>query len=271
VKKPKSKMEMKLITPQIARQWLQKNTNNRPPNHARITAYSKLIVNQQWTDSNTAITFGIDGTLYDGQNRLMAVMKAAKPIYAWVMSNAPESARPNIDIGWRRSAANWLEMNSVKNSTNVSAALRMIWRHETGFENQRGGKGENHSAFTPSMAMEYLRRYPGVTEFASLVYSNKPPHGIMPATVCAYAYLFSRQDYALAVEFVKGMGEGYNPSLRPAFHQLREMIIKQPTTATPYARNFIAAFIIQAWNAERKGQNSFKRWNGVDTFPTIET
>jgi hypothetical protein len=96
-----------------------------------------------------------------------------------------------------------------------------------------------------------------------------PPRGIMPATVCAYACLFARHDYGLSVEFVKGMGDGFNPELRTAFHMLREMIIKQPRTATPYSRNFISAFFIQAWNAEVKKEKSFRRWNGATPFPKI--
>jgi hypothetical protein len=269
MKKPESTMSMVLVTPEKAREWLKKNTNNRSVSSARVKSYSDIMRADDWTESNASIMIGKTGELFDGQHRLMAVVQSGKSVWMWVAVGVDEGARCNIDIGMPRRAAAWLQMNGVKNASCVATALRLILRYEQEDLNATGG-GTVH--FTPKMAMDMIEAHPEVTEFAALVkrHSNNPPPGIALATMCAYGYLFSRYDYDLSIEFVKGMAKGYNPNQNPAFHKLREMIIRQRGNASPYTRRFVSAFMIQAWNAERKGEGEFKKWNGVSKFPKIE-
>ena len=65
--------EVIIITPDMAKAWLEKNTRNRSFNKVRVLAYAKEMLAGNWLDHHQGIAFYEDGTLADGQHRLAAV------------------------------------------------------------------------------------------------------------------------------------------------------------------------------------------------------
>lgn len=70
-------MTITIVTPDIAKQWLKQNTNNRKIKEAVVDAYAKDMLNGKWTINNDSITFDKNGILTNGQHRLMAVIKSS--------------------------------------------------------------------------------------------------------------------------------------------------------------------------------------------------
>ena len=66
------------ITPERAKQYLEKNTRNRTLRESKVAAYSRDMKNGDWMFTHQGIAFNCDGTLLDGQHRLAAIVDSGK-------------------------------------------------------------------------------------------------------------------------------------------------------------------------------------------------
>lgn len=127
----KATLEFVHITPEIAADWLKKNTNNyRNKTASTVQRYSTDMVNGLWTVNTATIAFTVSGILIDGQHRLQSVVDSGVAIWSYVMRNCPEDllTDPNQDKGKNRNAATYLIREGVKNPINVAGTLRCLYR-----------------------------------------------------------------------------------------------------------------------------------------------
>lgn len=132
-----------VVTPAIARQWLEKNYNNRPINRARVSLLKEQIDNDTFALTHQGIAFyGDFEELADGQHRLVAIAegdKCVELLVAWGLSKDTVHA---IDRGRPRSITNVLNFMGLSLSQQQTAACRCLWldyhaaRRETGWINQ---------------------------------------------------------------------------------------------------------------------------------------
>lgn len=116
--------EPETITPALAEQWLKtKNVRNRTPNLGRVAAIAADIVAGRWVENGATIGFGADDTLYDGQHRLMAIVKAGLPVRSIVVRGLAPEARDLIDMGGaNRSARDVVQITDGANVPHVHVA-----------------------------------------------------------------------------------------------------------------------------------------------------
>ena len=69
-----------IVTPEMAKQWLDQNTFNRPISHGRVSRYASDMANGYWKLNHQGIGFDNQGVLADGQHRLKAVIQCGKSI-----------------------------------------------------------------------------------------------------------------------------------------------------------------------------------------------
>ena len=69
--------KVQIITPELAEKYLEKNYNNyRHASSTAVNAYAEDMKNGNWELNGESIKFSENGSLIDGQHRLMAVVKA---------------------------------------------------------------------------------------------------------------------------------------------------------------------------------------------------
>ncbi len=120
------KLEQIKVTPAKAAEWLAKNTKNRGLSPCRVDSIARDITEGRWSvaESITApIMLHPDGTLANGQHRLSAIVKANKPVMAWVVMGLPADTR--IDNVRARTLADNLKMGGVKNAASIAAIARL--------------------------------------------------------------------------------------------------------------------------------------------------
>lgn len=118
------------ITPEIAKNYLQANTSNRPVRLSQVEKYANEMIEGTWnTDVIDPICISVNGNLINGQHRLMAVIKANKTIPMWVQYNLPESHYKIIDSGVGRTLYDRL---SVVNRKKISALTKSCFATEYG-------------------------------------------------------------------------------------------------------------------------------------------
>lgn len=87
------------VTPELAAQWLKVNTNNRRVYWGHVTALKNAFLRGEGRTTHQGIAFYIDGSLADGQHRLLAISMMPDGFYLEmnVTFDLPKESRQAID------------------------------------------------------------------------------------------------------------------------------------------------------------------------------
>lgn len=97
-------LQTQWVEPAVAEYILKRNAHNRPARQGRVNKYAATMADKMWTGNNT-LQFGVDGSLKDGQHRLMACVQAGVGFPAILIFGVTDEEVMNIDEGKTRSLA----------------------------------------------------------------------------------------------------------------------------------------------------------------------
>lgn len=130
------KTTLQTVSPQKASKWLKEaNTTNRVIRIAHVNRIKTAILSGKWIVTHQGIAFADDGSLIDGQHRLMAIEAAGRPVEIMVTTGVPKFHNGDvnlhtmdvIDCGKPRTTADQLHLlHGIHNSVLTTAAARMI-------------------------------------------------------------------------------------------------------------------------------------------------
>lgn len=174
-RKRKPYFERLKVSPQLAREWLELNTHNRPLKKSIVQQYAHEMKTGQWDAwTNQSIAFDTDGVLRDGQHRLRAIVAADTPVDCWVYLNMPPESTTSIDIGKGRTLADRME-----SAERITSLIRFCHVFINGNPTLKA---------TPKEAQAIYNKNPKGIEWASgLQYKT----GIPQATCAAIRYAFA--------------------------------------------------------------------------------
>lgn len=100
------KFKVVMMTPEWAEDLLEHNHSyNRNPKDKRIASYAREMASGLWRLTHQAIAVDEDGNLVDGQNRLMAVMRAGVEVPMVLVTGVPRKSMVGVDCGVTRNVA----------------------------------------------------------------------------------------------------------------------------------------------------------------------
>lgn len=121
---PKYGISFVRVSPEVASAWLTLNTRNRKAISSRVVEWSGLMGAGRWIAEANSIDFGADGTLFNGQHRLMAVVLGKHTVTMMVRRNCAEELLGALDTGETRSAAQVLQIEKgIATTKRVRAAV----------------------------------------------------------------------------------------------------------------------------------------------------
>lgn len=121
------------ITPRIAEQYLALNIeHNRKIRPSKVAAYALEMKRGQWQMTGETIKFDVDSHMFDGQHRLMAIVKSGVTLEMGVMRNAPRTAYDVVDSGLKRTDSDNLRRLGVANATLVASVARIVVAYDAG-------------------------------------------------------------------------------------------------------------------------------------------
>lgn len=272
-------IESEIITPAMAQNLLATNTRNRSISNRRIHEYTRQIRDGQWRANGETIKIAEDGTLIDGQHRLLAVVAAKKSIEAYVIRNLPLNCMDTIDIGRKRTCSDFLAIDGVKYSTAIAAGLNVIMAYKQ--YSQTGVLENNHftarSASIPSLIKAALRQNPGIIDSAQFIVNNKYIGRFIPRGIAVgLHYLFSEKDRILADDFFLKVSHGMDLKMGSPPLILRNRLLEAASNPSmEINRTYLIAYVIKAWNATKAGENmSVLRYAPTgakaESFPEIQ-
>jgi hypothetical protein len=256
------------VTPEMAVSFLANNPSNRSINPRAVGHLAEQMKQGLWCEHVSPIVFNERGALIDGQTRLSALIQYGKPLKMEIKRNVPDVVRPLIDTGRKRRASDWLLMLGIPNSSTVAGAARIFGAHKCGFLHRYWQRGD----FETVNIQRIVEAHPSIVEFSRRALHADAAHIIAPSQHAGMSTIFAEKDAALAAVFCDEMGVGFEPSVYPAFHRVRETILKERAVAkSQLSRAVVLAYLIKGWNATRTGRTlRLVRWTpGVEAFPEI--
>lgn len=122
-------VQLVTVTPEMARKLLDTSPRNRTINQKRVDKYAHDMIVGNWSPA-TMLIVDEDGHMVDAHHRLLAVIKAGKPIEMVKFTGLDKRFLPYIDTGRSRSAGDMLAfiegLDGVKSLRNKSALVRVV-------------------------------------------------------------------------------------------------------------------------------------------------
>lgn len=214
--------EVLLVTPEIAKAWLDQNINNRRLQKRMVETFARDMKEGNWGLTYDPIRFDKDGILIDGQHRLAACIQADTPFETLVIYRMENKLKDLIDTGKSRAMRDILTMRGLANTSHVATALRILLSEKAG--QTSAGKGFSHSE-----TLEALEKHPSLPLWVPA--NSTMPRGI---SVGASGYLFyvgavllNRKDDVLDMMAV--LRDGIPKYDGDPMHKYRERILRNST------------------------------------------
>ncbi len=117
VKADPMKTEIVMVTPTLAKKWLERNVENRDIRPSVVAGLAAAIQRGEWVLSHQGIAFSKSGWLIDGQHRLLAIVEANRSVQMTVTHDVDDEAFKVMDIGVKRSVSDVLHIPRALGAT----------------------------------------------------------------------------------------------------------------------------------------------------------
>lgn len=224
---------------------------NRRPVGTASDEYADSLRRCQWDFNGETIVIDDNGGVINGQNRLDGIIKSHVSMVALVVRGVPTSAFETIDTGRRRTSANILQIDKVRYSATVSAAIKLLHCQLQGY-----ALSNSNATCPPARTRELLGKYP---EFEINVPLAK--NDLLPGAPSTFLYtVLCSIDQHLADEFFEGLRTGQNLNVTHPVWVLRESIMRARASRNKPKTHTLTAYAIKAVNAFVEGKG-IKRLN----------
>ncbi len=228
------------ITPKMAEEMLGKNTSNRRIDKRTVDGYARDMDAGDWKFTGDAIKFGRDGSLLDGQHRLMACVKSEVPFVSLVVVDLDNDAKLVMDTGRNRTFADVLTMQGQTFASRIGAACGYL-------SHIKKGKYDRGTAkITNSERMAMFNKHQGLNESAHFVGTV---YGMSTSLLITLHYIgdkiLDNGPFANEFAMIFATGNSYDGC---AAHAWRERLVRSRATKTPITHAHMFNGSIHAWN-----------------------
>ena len=151
------------ITPDLARDMLVTMVANRRVVQSHVATLSDDMRQGRWIEAaGDPIRFDDQDRLIDGQHRLYAILEAGVTLRFTVIKGLPVEAMDILDIGKRRSLADFLAIKGEAHATQLAATITLLRNYWATGEIQSNAWGLRPT--TIQEAMTILAEHPGIRD-----------------------------------------------------------------------------------------------------------
>lgn len=243
------------ITPDMAEELLALNTKNRNVKQNNVKKLAHTLQMGHWELNGEAIKVAADGTILDGQHRLLACVKAGIPFDTLLIEGLPVSAQDTMDKGSRRSMADTFMLHGYAQPAKVATLIRAVIAAEKA--GLRDAFAYNNGvAVTEREALERAEREPHLIDIAKITGSRFGSLGLTGKIAGLLFYTFESIDAEDTQFFFNALLDPSELATNHPIYQLRVSLLKIVGNRNRSTANtvLIAALCIKAWNAYRNGE-----------------
>lgn len=265
----------KSITPSIAKEFMDRNTKNRPINERNVDYLAKQMKEGKWKVNGETVKFSKTGVLLNSQHTLLAVIKSGVTIKIDVRYGLDDDVFPTLDTGRGRTSSDVLAIDGIENYTHISAMVNFIINFRIGHVDQ-AARSYSHGSdkITNDTVLEFAKKHnKSLQESRIYGYSAKMNDGTVSAKLLAsFHYIFKKIKDAEkdANEFCSRVGDGVGLSKDSPIYVLRKTLqAADKDKKSKMNPNHRLALICKAWNLYRKNRTTTRLVVDVikDGFP----
>jgi hypothetical protein len=239
------------VTPDLARQWLGRNTGNRPLSSGVVNRYTNEMTNGRWRMTGDAIRFSNTGKLIDGQHRLTAVVRSGVSITSVVIFELEDSIFGLIDDGKPRGRSDVLYIEfglPVETTKLLSSSALLVHNYENEIYSFKGKISNNE-------IVEFVRQRPGLIHAAQYVYDNTPRESPVARSIAvAFFHFASELDRGRAERFIERFMVGAVDGVDDNLLHLRNAAFSARSSRRPFGTREMLGRLVKIWNSERRGK-----------------
>jgi hypothetical protein len=244
--------EVLTITPEMAEQFLAKNTHNRNPKSSNLKKVVRALSNGEWKLNGEAIKIATSGAILDGQHRLLAIVQTGIPMTTLVIRGLESDTQETMDGGSPRTAADALKLRGEANFTTLAAVAKKICTY-----NAAGLRAATGTSFTITTAeiLAAADSTPGIRDTARYANNIAAGTGMTASIVGLLFHIFSAIDADDATFFFDRFHDGEMLAKGNPIYELRRTLENVKSVRGEKSQTFIAAVTIKAWNKFREGES----------------
>lgn len=243
----KQSADFKTVTPEMAKRFLDRNKGNRPISERNLNFICNAMSRNNFHLTGESIKIAQDGTLIDGQHRLLAIVKTNKAQRMLVITGLDNEAFKYIDTGKNRSAGDVLGIEGMPYANLVAGMVRTIMYFNKGQYGKHDGKNglsnADISAFAETNKDQLLE---------SLRYGCDKKNKILSKVLLSsFHYVFNKKNEVEADIFCNKLADGTGLSSDSPIYLLRQKLIQNARATRKMTKLEMNALICKAWNAYR--------------------
>jgi hypothetical protein len=253
--KDKIDVQIESISPEKAKLYLAKMGKNRHVTQHHLMGLVRDMKGGRWIFNGDPIRFNGE-KLIDGQHRLAALIQSGKTLDFVVIRQLPKEAFDTIDIGRKRTTADYLGMEGHHYPQKLSSAARWYLAYK------RYQNFNTHEPITNNEKLAIIREVPQLSSYVQAYStSGRPPIPLSSAMLATCHLLFWERVKGPADEFMDGIVTGLELKIGDPRHTARNWIIRRPKIRHGRYNPFTVEggnLLIRAWNAWRGGEQLVK-------------
>lgn len=247
-------VRIETISPDMARAFLLRNTSNRKIGGRNLEKIKASLLRGEWELNGEAIKIAGNGTILDGQHRLIACAETDVSFQTLIVEGVDQSTQHTMDSGKSRTFADVLTLNGHKNGTSLAATIVGIIKAEkyslkTAFTS--GGLGAG--SVTIGEVLDRIAKEPAIADSATVA-GRLTKIGLQGRTGSVIHYILTSIDADDASDFFMKLQTGEGLVSGSPILALRNLLIANRSSTSSLPQTHLAALAIKAWNKYRTGE-----------------
>lgn len=248
----------KLVTPEIAKEFLKRNTKNRPITDTHVNYLAEQMKKGKWELNGESVKFSNTGVLLNAQHTLSAIIKSGISIEIDVRYGLADNVFATLDTGRVRQSSDVLAIEGIENYTHISAMANFIINFTSGHLDQASrAYSKGTDKITNEKVLEFSKKHDkSLQESRVYGYSKKINDGtIKPKLLASLHYIFKKlkDSEKDANEFCSRVGDGVGLQKDSPIYALRKILHADNNDKKSNMNpNHRVALICKAWNIYRK-------------------
>lgn len=243
--------EVLTISKEMAEGFLAKNTHNRSPKSSNLRKVVRALTNGEWKLNGEAIKIAADGTILDGQHRLLGIAQTGIPMTTLVIRGLENATQETMDGGSPRSAADVLKLRGEDNSINLAAIAKKVRIAQT---NGIKAATSNSHVLTTAEIVRTVDETPALRDIAKHAMRVAQHTGMSASIAGLLIHTFYAIDSDDAEFFFERLTTGEMLASGHPIFMLRKSLSEIKSIRGQKSMTFVAAIAIKAWNKYRDGE-----------------
>jgi len=255
------------VSPEMAAYWLEaRNLHNRKTRPSRIDTYAGEMARGEWQFNGDTIRFDINGTLLDGQHRLMALVRARVTLPFVLAVGLPPQSQDTMDQGASRTTGNVLQLRGVTDPNNIAATAQLCWGYVNNTLGRKQGMARRGSL---SQVLAFVDEHGESLDTA--IRQGRALRKMIPArisTASAAYWIIAQAAPDRASVFWGPLMDGADLTENSPIRVLRNRLIREAMVPRKAETRALLAAYIKGWNAWLEDRTiSLLVWKDNEPFP----